>query len=147
MNALSWGKMRGALVSRQVHAPVPQQRKPRAACVVLCEANRREQPHGQKLQVVYKDTYGCILGVANNCGYLMDIPSMPIHQPPRCTPQVVFITTEIAPWSKVGGLADVLAGLPAALAARYVPALMLNTFPPPPSHTHNHHRNTVVTVS
>jgi granule-bound starch synthase len=32
--------------------------------------------------------------------------------------QLVFITTEVAPWSKVGGLADVLAALPAALAAR-----------------------------
>jgi granule-bound starch synthase len=31
---------------------------------------------------------------------------------------LVFITTEVAPWSKVGGLADVLAALPAALAAR-----------------------------
>lgn len=32
--------------------------------------------------------------------------------------QVVFITTEVAPYSKVGGLADVLAALPPALAAR-----------------------------
>lgn len=35
----------------------------------------------------------------------------------RCL-QVVFVTTEIAPWSKTGGLGDVLAALPAALAAR-----------------------------
>lgn len=34
--------------------------------------------------------------------------------------QVVFVTTEVAPWSKSGGLADVLSGLPAALAARRV---------------------------
>jgi hypothetical protein len=32
--------------------------------------------------------------------------------------RVVFVTTEVAPWSKVGGLADVIAALPAALAAR-----------------------------
>ncbi|KAH7621787.1 hypothetical protein Ndes2526B_g02606 [Nannochloris sp. 'desiccata'] len=32
--------------------------------------------------------------------------------------RVVFISTEVAPWSKVGGLADVLASLPTALAAR-----------------------------
>jgi NAD(P)H-hydrate repair Nnr-like enzyme with NAD(P)H-hydrate dehydratase domain len=32
--------------------------------------------------------------------------------------QVVFVTTEVAPWSKVGGLGDVMAALPAALAAR-----------------------------
>jgi hypothetical protein len=33
-------------------------------------------------------------------------------------PQVVFVCTEVAPWSQVGGLADVAAALPAALAAR-----------------------------
>lgn len=32
--------------------------------------------------------------------------------------RVVFVTTEVAPWSKVGGLADVMGALPAALAAR-----------------------------
>jgi hypothetical protein len=32
--------------------------------------------------------------------------------------QVVFVATEVAPWSKVGGLGDVMAALPAALAAR-----------------------------
>ena len=32
--------------------------------------------------------------------------------------QVVFVATEVAPWSKVGGLGDVLAALPIALAAR-----------------------------
>jgi hypothetical protein len=32
--------------------------------------------------------------------------------------QIVFVSTEIAPWSKVGGLGDVLATLPVALAAR-----------------------------
>lgn len=32
--------------------------------------------------------------------------------------QIVFVTTEVAPWSKVGGLGDVMAALPAALAAR-----------------------------
>eukprot|EP00775_Hariotina_reticulata_P012719 gene12719-12849_t len=31
---------------------------------------------------------------------------------------VVFVTTEVAPWSKVGGLGDVMSALPAALAAR-----------------------------
>lgn len=34
-------------------------------------------------------------------------------------PQVVFVTTEVAPWSQVGGLGDVMAALPAALAARW----------------------------
>lgn len=32
--------------------------------------------------------------------------------------QVVFVTTEVAPWSKAGGLGDVMAALPAALAAK-----------------------------
>lgn len=32
-------------------------------------------------------------------------------------PLVVFVSTEVAPWSKVGGLADVVAALPKALAA------------------------------
>lgn len=36
-----------------------------------------------------------------------------------CCAQVVFVTTEVAPWSKVGGLGDVMAALPAALAARW----------------------------
>ena len=34
--------------------------------------------------------------------------------------RVLFATSEVAPWSKTGGLADVSAGLPAALAARGV---------------------------
>lgn len=33
-------------------------------------------------------------------------------------PRVVFVSTEVAPWSKVGGLADVVAALPKALATR-----------------------------
>ncbi|EFN52277.1 hypothetical protein CHLNCDRAFT_54504, partial [Chlorella variabilis] len=49
-----------------------------------------------------------------------------MHPPPRCDrstachpePQVVFVATECGPWCKVGGLADVLAALPPALAAR-----------------------------
>lgn len=32
--------------------------------------------------------------------------------------QLVFVTTEVSPWSKVGGLGDVLGALPVALAAR-----------------------------
>eukprot|EP00198_Chlamydomonas_reinhardtii_P007281 XP_001696617.1 granule bound starch synthase [Chlamydomonas reinhardtii] len=32
--------------------------------------------------------------------------------------QVVFVSTEVAPWSKTGGLGDVVAALPAALALR-----------------------------
>jgi len=31
---------------------------------------------------------------------------------------IVFVSSEVAPWSKTGGLGDVLGGLPAALAAR-----------------------------
>ncbi|BDA40737.1 probable granule-bound starch synthase 1, chloroplastic/amyloplastic [Coccomyxa sp. Obi] len=32
--------------------------------------------------------------------------------------QLIFVTTEVAPWSKVGGLADVMQALPPALASR-----------------------------
>lgn len=34
------------------------------------------------------------------------------------TVQIVFATTEVAPWSKVGGLGDVMGALPVALANR-----------------------------
>ena len=43
-----------------------------------------------------------------------DSPPLPPPQPL----QVVFVTTEVAPWSKVGGLGDVMASLPTALASR-----------------------------
>jgi hypothetical protein len=39
-------------------------------------------------------------------------PRAPTHA------QVVFVSTEVAPWSKAGGVGDVMAALPAALAAR-----------------------------
>ena len=32
--------------------------------------------------------------------------------------QVVFVATEVAPWSKTGGLADVMGALPTQLAAK-----------------------------
>lgn len=35
-----------------------------------------------------------------------------------CSVSVVFVTTEVAPYSKSGGLGDVLQALPASLAAR-----------------------------
>ena len=40
------------------------------------------------------------------------------HQLPFFFNQVVFVATEVHPWSKTGGLADVTAALPAALAAK-----------------------------
>ncbi len=43
-------------------------------------------------------------------------------------PQVVFVTTELAPWSKTGGLADVIGALPAQLADRYFRALCMAKF-------------------
>ncbi|KNA12714.1 hypothetical protein SOVF_123430 [Spinacia oleracea] len=36
----------------------------------------------------------------------------------KCGMKLVFVGAEVAPWSKTGGLGDVLGGLPAALAAR-----------------------------
>ena len=36
--------------------------------------------------------------------------------------QVVFVATEVAPWSKTGGLGDVVSALPIALARRCVAA-------------------------
>ena len=45
------------------------------------------------------------------------IPSPPGAMSP-VPMQVVFVATEVAPWSKVGGLGDVMAALPAALASR-----------------------------
>jgi len=42
-------------------------------------------------------------------------PSAP---PPTALRNLVFVTSEVAPWSKTGGLGDVMGSLPAALAAR-----------------------------
>lgn len=44
--------------------------------------------------------------------------SLTHKQPAVLCCQVVFVTTEVAPWSKAGGLGDVMAALPAALAAK-----------------------------
>lgn len=38
--------------------------------------------------------------------------------------QTVFVATEVAPWSKVDGLSDVMAALPQSLAARSAPTLL-----------------------
>ena len=38
--------------------------------------------------------------------------------------RVLYATSEVTPWSKTGGLADVSAGLPAALAAQGLARLM-----------------------
>ena len=37
--------------------------------------------------------------------------------------QTVFVATEVAAWSKVGGLSDVMAALPRSLASRSAPTL------------------------
>jgi hypothetical protein len=64
-------------------------------------------------------------------------PTWPLQPPRPLLPlpllQVVFVGTEVAPWSKVGGLGDVMSALPAALAARWAPPEAL---PPPPDSTH-----------
>jgi hypothetical protein len=57
-------------------------------------------------------------GLANLARAGRPLPSLTpsLLAPSLC--QVVFVATEVAPWSKVGGLGDVLAALPVALAAR-----------------------------
>jgi starch synthase len=42
----------------------------------------------------------------------------PVAPPPTALRNLVFVTSEVAPWSKTGGLGDVMGSLPAALAAR-----------------------------
>ena len=42
---------------------------------------------------------------------------MEVEMEMEASPPVVFVSTEVAPWSKVGGLADVVAALPKALVA------------------------------
>ncbi len=46
--------------------------------------------------------------------------------------QVVFVSTEVSPWSKVGGLGDVMGALPVALAARQVTPHTHTHISPPP---------------
>merc|ERR1719399_57382 len=41
-----------------------------------------------------------------------------VDSPPEAPMNLVFVAAEVAPWSKTGGLGDVMGGLPVELAAR-----------------------------
>lgn len=43
---------------------------------------------------------------------------LPVDSPPEAPMNLVFVAAEVAPWSKTGGLGDVMGGLPVELAAR-----------------------------